>query len=338
MVTTRRDTREPLNGKAHATPARAFPRKIRRALPAAVIAVVALATTAMTAAGRSARPSRAATGTGFVTRAGATLLLDGRPFRFAGANIYWLGLDENVGGVNYPTRFRVDDALTTARAMGATVVRSHTLGISVDCALCVEPSLGHFNATALAHIDDAVKAARGHGIHLVVPLVDNWRYYHGGKHTFTDWRGVADENQFYTNATVIADFEQYIGHLLNHVNIYTGVAYKDDPTIMAWETGNELSAPASWVKTITTYIKGVDRNHLVLDGNYGVKPDDLSLPGVDIVSDHFYPADVAKLTSDAAAVRSAGKAYIAGEFDWQGKKGGDPPDSFLAAALSTKGT
>ncbi len=329
MVRTRPGTGEPLAGIAPA-----FPRKIKRALPAAaaVVAVVAMATMAAAGAGRSAGLSSAAPGMGFVTRAGAALLLDGRPFRFAGPNIYWLGLQ----GDGYPTRFRVDDALTTARAMGATVVRAHTLGISVGCSLCVEPSRGHFNATALAHIDYAVKAARDHGLRLIIPLVDNWRYYHGGKHTFTDWRGIADEDQFYTNKTVIGDFEQYIGHLLTHVNIYTGVAYRDDPTIMAWETGNELRAPARWVRTISAYIKGVDHHHLVLDGDYGVGLAGPPPSSVDILSDHYYPADVTKLKDDAAAARAAGRPFIAGEFDWQGKSGGDPLDAFLAAAQSTR--
>jgi hypothetical protein len=43
-----------------------------------------------------------------------------------------LGLDENVppGTVAYPTQFRIADGLDTAKAMGATVVRAHTVGIS----------------------------------------------------------------------------------------------------------------------------------------------------------------------------------------------------------------
>ena len=65
--------------------------------------------------------------TAFVARDGASLTVNGRPFRFAGTNIYWLGLDENVGGVDYPTFFRIRDALDTAKAMGFTVVRSHML-------------------------------------------------------------------------------------------------------------------------------------------------------------------------------------------------------------------
>lgn len=175
----------------------------------------------------------------FVTRSGSSLFLYGKPFRFAGTNMYWLGLDENVGGINYPTHFRVDDAFAAAEEMGATVVRSHTLGISVGCSLCVEPSLGQFNKAAFEHIDYAIQSASNHHIHLIIPLTDQWHFYHGGKHTFTDWRGITNENRFYTDPTVIHDFEQYISTLLNHVNGYTGTAYKDDPTILAWETGNE---------------------------------------------------------------------------------------------------
>src|SRR5438874_9175076 len=43
---------------------------------------------------------------GFVTRSGSQLLLNGRPFRFAGANIHWLALDDST---TYPSQFRVND-------------------------------------------------------------------------------------------------------------------------------------------------------------------------------------------------------------------------------------
>lgn len=46
-------------------------------------------------------------GASFVSRAGAKLVLEGSTFKFGGANIYWLGLDENgAPGVAYPTPFR----------------------------------------------------------------------------------------------------------------------------------------------------------------------------------------------------------------------------------------
>ena len=98
-------------------------------------------------------PSAHAAVNGFVTRSGNRLILNGAAFRFSGANIYWLGLDENVGGVAYPTNFRVDDVLATAAEMGDNVVRCHTLGISVGNSLSVEPTLGNFSSNAFTSID-----------------------------------------------------------------------------------------------------------------------------------------------------------------------------------------
>lgn len=270
----------------------------------------------------------------FVTRFGSQLLLNGKPFRYSGANIYWLGLDENTGSISAPTDFRVDDALTTAKEMGATVIRAHTLGISVGCPNCIEPSLGGFNEAALVKVDYAVKRAHELGLKLIIPFVDNYKYYHGGKHTFTDWRGV-NENQFYDNTQVINDFKQYMGVILNRVNTYTGIAYKDDPAIMAWETGNEIYPPAWWTGMVANYIKSIDPNHLVVDGRYGIDPAAVILNNVDIYSDHFYPLSNAKLTTDAALLKLANKPLVVGEYDWANAKGGDSLSSFLSVLENT---
>ena len=275
----------------------------------------------------------------FVTRSGASLLLGGRPFRFSGANIYWLGLMD-TNGVSYPSHFNVDDALATASFMGATVVRSHTLGTSVGCDLCVEPTPGTFNPDALQHIDYAIAAARKSQIRLIIPLTDNWHYFHGGKQTFTDWRGITDEEAFYSNAQVISDFEQYISMLLNHVNTYTGIAYKDDPTILAWETGNELSAPADWVQTIAKYIKSIDHHHLLMDGNsehadqaFKFLPD-LDIPALDLYTGHYYPPTIAALKKEIKQANEANKVFIVGEYDWNTNDGDALSDFLLSIEKS----
>ena len=264
---------------------------------------------------------------GFVTRSGTQLVLNGHPFRFAGANMHWLSLDDST---NYPSQFRVNDGLAAAKEMGATVIRSHDLGISTGCSNCFEPSLGVFNENALRHDDYVINAARDRGIRLIIPLTDNWHYPAGGKHNFTDWRGISNENQFYYNNQVISDFETYISRLLNHVNTYTGVAYKNDPTILAWETGNELQPPISWTQTISAYIKSIDSNHLVVDGTPGVNPDAASLTNVDITSNHYYPKDSSQLEQDADAAQKAGKVFIVGEFDWNDANGGTRLSRFLS--------
>ena len=73
----------------------------------------------------------------FVRRRGSSLVLNEESFSFSGVNIYWLGQDENnpdtPGGPSpqytHPTRYRIDDVLTSAKSMGSLVVRSHTLGM-----------------------------------------------------------------------------------------------------------------------------------------------------------------------------------------------------------------
>lgn len=62
---------------------------------------------------------------------------------------------------------------------------------------------------------------------------------------------IPNENEFYTNETAISYFKTYITNLLNHVNVYTGIAYKSDPAVLAWETGNELDSPAQWTQMIS---------------------------------------------------------------------------------------
>jgi len=288
----------------------------------------------------------------FVQRKGTQLTLAGEPFRLVGGNIYWLGLDENViPNPSYPSKRRVLEVMGIVSAMRGTAIRGHTLGVSFGNSLSVEPSLDQFNEAAYESIDFAIAAARVYGIKLVIPLVDNYNYYHGGKYQFIQWAGIPfngtganitppDVGAFFYNTTSIVDsFKRYITHHLSHVNQYTGIALKDDPTIVAWESGNELSgarfgdgpAPATWTKEIGELVKSLAPKQLFMDGSYGIFPDSGQLQNevVDIFSDHFYPPNITKFEQGTSLVKAVGRNYIAGEFDWVEASGGDPLDAFL---------
>ncbi|OQV19592.1 putative Mannan endo-1,4-beta-mannosidase 2 [Hypsibius exemplaris] len=168
-----------------------------------------------------------------------------------------------------------------AVSMGATVIRSHTLGFSSGNANALQPTTTTINASAWTAIDYVFYKATQTGIKLICPLTDCYNYYHGNYGDYPANRGVQKTN-FFTNATLTADFKQFISTWLNHVNTYTGVAIKNSPALFAIETGNEFNIrpdvtsttypPASWLSDISAYIKTMDSKHFILDGtdeNFG---------------------------------------------------------------------
>jgi hypothetical protein len=269
----------------------------------------------------------------FVTRSGDTLLLNGKPFRFSGTNIYWGGLDDSARtGPDYPTPFRVDSSMQTMVDMGETVIRCQTCGISTGSPLSVEPYLGGFSQTALRHIDYFIAQAHRYGLKVVIPFTDSYGYYLGSYCDYTNWLRLSSPSNcpspravsaFYDDPKAVAAFEKYISVLLNHVNYYTGVRNKDNPAIMAWETGNELQygvgGPAElsrWTAKISAFIRSLDKNHLIMDGSFYPDPADLTLPDVDIIDRHYYPLNIQDLSQDAYRAAAAGKAMVAGEYAW----------------------
>jgi mannan endo-1,4-beta-mannosidase len=284
----------------------------------------------------------------FVQHVGTKLVLGGEDFRYSGPNIEWLGI-ENYGpsenmGPRYPTHFEVDDALDTAKMMGARVIRSQTLGDSVGCELCIEPKPGEFNSEAFRSIDYAVKAAHERGLRLVVTLIGDCTYCdNGGIGQYIEWSGSKNMNDFFRDPKLIAMFEKHIAALLNHKSTLTGIALKDDPTIMAWENCNMCalagimtSGPKqklvliTWVDTIGAFIKSIDKNHIYSDNSalFLMDPRVLDDKTPDLVTAEYYPHFNAlygmigmKNTADtfsehAAVVTSHGKAYSACEYGW----------------------
>lgn len=256
--------------------------------------------------------------TGFVRREGSELRLGDRPFRFSGANLYWLGLDENVGGIAYPTPFRIRNGLDTARDLGVSVVRSHMMtstGQGGANPLAIMPRLGEYSEAAFAPIDQAIAHAGRAGLRLILPLTDEWSYYHGGHRDFTTPLGLTSAD-FYTHPEAVAAFQDYVAHVLGRTNAVTGVRYVDDPTILAWELGNELEGMTpSWIADQVAFVKARAPHQLVAAGRrFGVDDACLEVAGLDIVDAHYYPPDPATLAADAARVTAAGKVYIVGEY------------------------
>jgi endo-1,4-beta-mannosidase len=268
----------------------------------------------------------------FVKRSGSHLILNGQAFSFSGANIHWLGIKDNNGGT-YPSHAMIDDAFADANAMGMNVIRSHTLGISIGCPNCLVPDaskipsgVNFINSNAWDSIDYAIKVAKSYNMRLIIPFTDEFHFYHGGIHTFLDWRGITDQNQFYVNQSVITDYKTYIRTIIEHVNSFTGVVNKNEPTILAWETGNELgfdyswdTPQANWTVEMATYIKSIDPNHLVADGHPSEfktwLTNEYSSTNIDMYSSH-YPRTIDWINRDVNFLASYNKVYFYGEYTW----------------------
>ncbi|WP_433303701.1 cellulase family glycosylhydrolase [Actinoplanes sp. CA-030573] len=335
----------------------------------ALVAVIAALTGAVVLAGPAAAAQPA-----FVTRVGSTLKLDGKPFRFGGTNNYYLF---------YKSRAMVDDVFADARTAGFDVLRTWAFGLigNADGSNSVAPAPDGvyfqywdgekpaFNdgPDGLERLDYVIDAARRHGQRLVLPLTNNWSDF-GGIDQYVRWRGAAYHDDFYTDPVIKGWYRDYLSHVLNRVNTITGVRYKDDPTIMTWELGNEPRCKGSgvyppsghcttatltgWAGEMTSYLKSLDRNHLVSVGDEGFfcdgpdAPDWIdncgegvdsialaSLPSVDVMSYHLYPDGWGNRTAQWAddyitrhnvAAKRLGKAVMLGEFGWTDKATRNP--------------
>jgi mannan endo-1,4-beta-mannosidase len=297
----------------------------------------------------------------FIQRDGTRLTLEGKPFRYSGPNIEWLGLEgygpHDPMGPRYPSHFEIDDALATALEMGAKVVRSQTMGDTVGCSQCIEPEQGVFNEAAFQSSDYALAEAAKLHLRLIVTLIgDCATCAGGGMGQYLAWNHQADPQAFFTDAAVVAAFERHVDAVLNHRNALTGIRYRDDPTIMAWENCNmcglvtlfahaDPAAIRAWSERIGSHIKQVDRNHLYLDtsGIFRTDPSIVENPSVDLVAFEEYPhwdaafgvplgfppTTAETFSKDAAIVTGRGKAFVVNEFGW------DRTDWKSAADLQT---
>jgi mannan endo-1,4-beta-mannosidase len=121
----------------------------------------------------------------YVCREGTSLRLLGDLWTASGANVYWLGLDENVipparepfyapFNASYPTKGRTTEVMQTLVMMGAKLIRAHTLGVSVGNPLSLSPALGVYNDAAFEPMDWAIFQARQHGLRIIAPLTDDY--------------------------------------------------------------------------------------------------------------------------------------------------------------------
>jgi len=276
----------------------------------------------------------------FVTRQGDKLMEGRNEYRFISFNIPNLHYVEDnlpfeqINPWRLPDEFEITDALTAIKQMGGRVARIYTLSVrkpGEDPAIprhvlgpgqFNEPAEGGFDpvqgfALPFRALDKVLEVANKTGVRVIIPFVDNWIWW-GGIQEYAAFRG-KNKEAFWTDPQVMADFKQTIEYVINRTNTYTGIKYKDDKAILAWETGNELQCPAEWTHQIASYIKSLDKNHLLIDGFFTsvLRDESIDEPLVDIVTTHHYPKNPREMLEQIKANRARTKGkkpYFIGEF------------------------
>ena len=265
----------------------------------------------------------------FVTTRGNKLMDGEAELHFISFNIPNLHYIEDNQQFTEPSpwrpanEFEIRDALTTIKHMGGGVTRLYTPSVRkvIDDPRIIRHvnGPGVFDEEAFRAYDKVLQIANEVGVRVIIPFVDNWWWW-GGIADYARFRGKPKE-AFWSDSTIIADFEKTIEFMVDRVNTYTGVPYKEDKAILGWETGNELEVPTfAWTRQIAAYIKSLDKNHLVIEGTHSqvILDEAVADPNIDVLSTHLYrPAhQLIKFMLEARAKAQGKKPYFIGEFGY----------------------
>jgi len=266
---------------------------------------------------RRARP-------GFVQAANGRFVIDGRPFRFVGANVSVMYRDDD--------RAKMPETLRQAARMGIKVVRVWASGeggpndVKPIADFNDWPRTHSFrakpnewNEAEFVFLDQVLAEAARHNLRVQLCLVNWWRDT-GGVTQYLRWAGVngADDDkqpfginlekamQFYSNGTARQLYRAHLEKIVARRNSVTGVLYRDDPTIFGYELMNEAQCLTgrwherrAWFKEMSDYLKSLDPDHLIAPGDWGYRSAaerrewiaDHSLSGIDYCDVHNYPRD-----------------------------------------------
>jgi mannan endo-1,4-beta-mannosidase len=290
----------------------------------------------------------------FVRVAGHDLTLDREPYHFVGANLAIMHGPKN--------RAAAEAVLEGAAKDGVHVGRVWAFGEGDADAPAWQRENFLFRAGPEGWIEagprqlDRVIAAAGRaGVRLIVTLANNWGDY-GGAPRYLHWAGVKEDavygaaDRFYSDARMKAWYRAHVERLLKRRNLVTGVPYRDDPTILAWELVNESTvattagaeARRAWVSEMGKAIHALDPHHLVTPGVSVYRTESerrdwlavCKLPEVDFCDAHIYPEDLLK-NRDTALLETAlddvvqlahhvaGKPLVLGEFGVHGDADGN---------------
>lgn len=294
-----------------------------------------------------------AAGADFVKREGLGFTRGGQPYRFTGANAWYLaylGSDAKFGD-----RARLGRELDRLKTLGISNVRILAGAEEGPLRNSIKPGFitqdGTLNQQLLEGLDHAMAELGKRGMTAVLYMTNNWEwsggmmtllYYETGKYLDMNdpahpWPAFPDAgSEFYANKKAVGRFFSYVRTLVTRTNSVTGVKYAEDPALMAWQLCNEprpgetaevierhLPSYYQWIDDSAALIRSLDKNHLVSLGMEGTIASggrqDVVIrahQNIDYMTAHIWPLNWGWVDGkDLAGTWEAGKAKVTDYLD-----------------------
>ncbi|WP_440906565.1 beta-mannanase man5E (plasmid) [Catenovulum sp. SX2] len=281
----------------------------------------------------------------FISRKGHTLYDGDKVFRFAGIHAPELHrIEDDAKGVckadprgwgqhfKWPTADEQENWIKAIVGTNQKAMRVYVLSIeqAADKACGREThilaptekgGMPQLNEQAMVVYDRMIALADQHGLRLILPFIDHWKWW-GGREQLADFYGEPEDAVYDVYSKTYQAYQHIIRQVVTRRNTITGRLYNQEKAIMIWETGNELKDTNElFLAKTSAFIKALAPNQLVMDGTY-IKINDFALkdPNVDMVSNHYYTNvgnnSPETVLADLKTINGQ-KPYLIGEFGLQ---------------------
>lgn len=275
--------------------------------------------------------------TGFVQTCGTSFCLNGQVFNVAGTNNHYLGwgtqyevdqvlTDAKAMNVNvvrsilHSVRGSLDSTVVNQGTMPlkwnwASTADSSNMGMKGVYILYWDPKTQKMawndsTTDGLGRWDYVIWKAKQLDIKLNISLLDFWQWAGGVQQINANFKGGNYDTKnapdryrfFFEDARTKQFYKEWVEHVLNRTNTLTGIKYKDDPTIFAWDLMNEpeiagMDLGRAWITEMSAHVQSIDANHLVTSGNEGFADGhagsnpqmEMSISSIDFATWHTYP-------------------------------------------------
>lgn len=152
---------------------------------------------------------------------------------------------------------RCNAASPAAHCLSLQWAEANTTGLPPDSTSC-DPMNGH-----TPDITSAAWRSRG---------FESIPYPGPGQNSWSDYQEFS--GRFLSSPAAQALWQAHASFMLTHVNAHTGIALRDDPTVMAWQLANEPRAAdgssgaafISWLNSSSSFLKKTAPKQLVCSG------------------------------------------------------------------------